>query len=104
MGNYKDAVCCLIMAGESVSAMTPCVELTRSWWQWHPPVGMCVALVGVMGVPAPWLRNNTMSRTEKRLWIIGMIGLTFLELWSIHQDGRERDAEQAFVRSKTTEL
>ena len=80
--------------------MTSCVEIGHSWWQWHPPVGWCVAIVGVLGVLVPWLRGEGMKRKERAVWTLVMIGLTLTELWSIRLDGRERDSEQAFAQCK----
>jgi hypothetical protein len=78
--------------------MAPCVEVVHTWWQWHPPVGFCVALLGVVGVLVPWQRGEGMERKERAFWSAVMIGLTLLELWSIHRDQKERDAEQTFAR------
>jgi hypothetical protein len=78
--------------------MAPCVEIVHTWWQWHPPVGSCVALVGVVGVLIPWLKGEGMGRRERAFWSALMIILTVVELWSIRRDQKERDAEQAFAR------
>ena len=75
--------------------MTPCVEVA---YHWHPAVGYCVALLGVVGVLVPWLMGEKMGTKQKVLWATVMIVLTGFELWAIKGDGKERDAEQAFTR------
>jgi hypothetical protein len=84
--------------GESIMSMAPCVEVVHTWWQWHPPIGFCVAVLGVVGVLVPWLKGEGMGRRERAFWSAVMIGLTLVELWSIRRDQKERDAEQAFAR------
>lgn len=35
--------------------MTPCPVFMAHWWQLHPPVGVFIGILGVLGVVVPWL-------------------------------------------------
>lgn len=65
-------------------------------YAWHPPVGIFVAILGVVGVLVPFLRVQ-IGRREKAVWTIVMFILVGLELRSIHlydADQRKSQAEQ----------
>lgn len=49
---------------------------------WHPPVGIFIAILAVLGVAVPWFRGGAGKR-EKAIWTAIMFGLVGLELRSI---------------------
>jgi hypothetical protein len=83
----------LRFVGMSGNPVPPCVVQVHLWWQWHPPVGILVALLGVIGVLVPWLRDPK-HKHERAFWAFAMIALTAVELWSIRRDQIERNEAQ----------
>lgn len=75
----------------------PCPVFIHHWWQWHPPVGSFIAVLGVIGVLVPWFRGDA-SRREKAMWTIAMFTLLGLELRTLYRDRAEHDEEQATAR------
>jgi hypothetical protein len=79
--------------------MVTCPEIVPPWWQWHPPVGVFIAILAVLGVLVPWFRGgDALGRKEKALWTILMFVLVLLEIHSIYSDQAEHDREQALAR------
>ena len=42
----------------------PCPLFAPPWWQWHPPVGTYIGILGVLGVIVPWLFRDGFDRRE----------------------------------------
>jgi hypothetical protein len=78
----------------------PCSEIIRHWWQWHPPVGTFIGILGGLGVIVPWLFRplDKMESKEKALWTLLTILLVLFEMHSLYKDRDEHDAEQAKAR------
>ena len=67
----------------------------------HPPVGIFIGLLGLLGV-VPLIRNLAkMGKWEKAGWTLVMFGLMGLELRSIYLDRRDDEAEQAAARAQS---
>jgi hypothetical protein len=77
--------------------MAPCVQISQTWWQWHPPVGVFIAFLALVGVAVPWFRLNA-SRHEKAFWTVLMFVFVGLEINSIYRDQQQHDNEQEFAR------
>lgn len=75
----------------------PCPLVVRHWWQWHPPVGTFIALLGAVGILVPWLFRSPeeMKRGEKALWTLLVFVLLLLEIRTLYRDREEHDAEVA---------
>src|SRR5579859_3114958 len=70
-------------------------------WTWHPPVGVYIAVLGVLGILVPFFRDITkIEKGEKALWTLVMVVLVLLEIKSIYQDRNEHDREQADARAE----
>jgi hypothetical protein len=78
----------------------------KLWWTvWtcYPPVGVFIALLGLLAVLVPIFRDLAkMSKREKAIWTAVMFTLMLLEIKSIYQDRAHHDREQAAARA--TEL
>ena len=85
--------------------MAPCPEIISPWWQWHPPVGVFIAVLAVLGVIVPWVFRppEKMGRGEKAIWTIIMFLLLWLELRTLYLDRDEHDREQALARCQQLE-
>jgi hypothetical protein len=71
---------------------TVCVLLDL--WNWHPPVGVWIGVLGLLGVVVPLLRDfSQMKKGEKAVWTAVLFVLLLLELKSVYQDRREHDLE-----------
>ncbi len=67
-----------------------------SIWSWHPPVGVYISILAVLGVLVPLFRDwGEIGKREKALWTAVMFLLVILEIKSIYQDRNEHDREQA---------
>jgi len=67
-------------------------------WSYHPPVGVFIAMLAVLGVLVPMIREKV-GRREKAVWTVVMFVLLLLELKSIYQDRNEHEQEQANARN-----
>lgn len=81
----------------SVPAVSKCSEVVPTIWQWHPPVGVFIALLAVVGVLVPWFRGQTSPR-EKAFWTFLMFLFVGLEIRTIYLDQARHDREQALAR------
>lgn len=79
--------------------MKPCPEIIHHWWQWHPHIGVFIAILAALGIVVPLLIEK-MGTREKIIWIFVLVGLTGLELRSITLDGKEQAAEQALAECR----
>jgi hypothetical protein len=70
---------------------------------WHPPVGVFIALLALIGVLVPWLKGNTVGPRERAIWTIVMFTLVALEIRSIYLDQAEHDKQQADARAAQLE-
>jgi hypothetical protein len=65
-------------------------------WAWHPPVGVWIGVLGLLGVIVPLIRDiNKIGRREKAAWTFIMFWLLLLEMKSVYQDRNEHDIQQA---------
>jgi hypothetical protein len=72
-------------------------------WAWHPPVGVWIGVLGLLGVLVPLIRDLTkIGKREKALWTFVMFALLLLEIKSVYQDRNEHDREQAETRERET--
>jgi hypothetical protein len=72
-------------------------------WAWHPPVGVWIGVLGLLGVIVPLIRDiNKIGRREKAVWTFVMFALLLLEIKSVYQDRKEHDTEQADARYRET--
>jgi hypothetical protein len=78
--------------------MEPCKEFVQAWWQWHPPIGVYVGLLAVVGVLVPWFRGADIGKREKAFWTFLMFLFVFLEIRTLYLDRDQHDAEQALAR------
>jgi len=69
-------------------------------WAWHPPVGVWIGILGLLGVIVPLIRDiNNIGRREKAVWTLVMFSLLLLEIKSVYQDRNEHDLQQAEARA-----
>ncbi len=68
-------------------------------WYSHPPVGVYIAVLALLGVIVPLTREKVGPR-EKALWTIVMFMLLLLELRSIYLDRAEHEQEQLQARNE----
>ena len=67
----------------------------------HPPVGIFIGLLGLLGVVVPLVRKlETMGRWEKAGWTLIMFVLMGLELRSIDRDRADNEMKQAAARTE----
>lgn len=85
---------------QDLPKLQPCVEITHRWWQNHPPVGVFIAVLALVGVLVPWLRGegDRINRHERAFWTIAMFLCLGLELKSVYQDQADHRNEEAFAR------
>jgi hypothetical protein len=78
----------------------PCPLIAQPWWQWHPPVGTFIGVLGVLGVIVPWLFRppEKMGKGEKALWTLLVFVLFGLELRTLYLDRDEHDRAEAQAR------
>src|ERR1700730_4940431 len=67
---------------------------------WHPPVGVYVVILAIVGVCVPLIRGEQISVKEKALWTGVMLTLAVLEVTSIYKDRNEHDTAQANIRNE----
>lgn len=73
----------------------------HAWLEWYPPVGVFIAILGLLGVLVPLLRDLTnISREEKAAWTALMFILVGLEVRSIYLDRNAHDREQSAARAE----
>ncbi len=71
------------------------------FWEWYPPVGVFIGILGLIGVLVPLLRDLTkIGKWEKALWTFVMFALVLLEIRSIYLDRSAHDREQAAARAE----
>lgn len=71
------------------------------FWEWYPPVGVFIGILGLVGVLVPLLRDLTkLGKWEKALWTALMFVLVLLEIRSIYLDRAAHDREQAAARAE----
>jgi hypothetical protein len=68
-------------------------------YSWHPPVGVFIAILAVLGVVVPLVRRNVGPR-EKAVWTAVMFLLMLMEIKSIYQDRAHYDKEHADARKE----
>ena len=72
----------------------------RDIWAWHPPVGVWIGILGLLGVIVPLIRDpQHIGRREKAVWTVVLFALLWLEVKSVYQDRDEHDIQQAATRS-----
>jgi len=55
--------------------------ILRDWWLWHPPIGVWIGILGLLGVIVPLIRDLTkIGRREKAAWTFVMFALLLLEI------------------------
>jgi hypothetical protein len=75
--------------------------MLQDLWAWHPPVGVWIGILGLLGVVVPLTRDLAkMGKWEKAIWTAVMFVLLGLELKSVYQDRREHDEQQAEARAE----
>ena len=73
-------------------------------WSLHPPVGVYIAILALLGVIVPLVRDITkIGKREKALWTLIMFVLVLLEIKSIYQDRNEHEAQAAQDRTEQIE-
>lgn len=72
-------------------------------WRWHPPVGVWIGILGLLGVIVPLIRDLQNRRPERAVWTFVMFALLLLEIKSVYQDRNEHDEQQAKARALETE-
>jgi hypothetical protein len=90
----------------SVSIPTTCICKTacvlHSLWAWHPPVGIWIGILGLLGVVVTLLRDpKEIGKGEKAVWIIILFALLFLEMKSVYQDRNEHDEAERQSRERS---
>jgi hypothetical protein len=68
---------------------------------WNPPVGVFIAILGLLGVIVPLIRPlETMGKREKAIWTCIAFVLLVVELRIIYQDRAHHDKDQAEARAQ----
>jgi hypothetical protein len=71
-------------------------------WPWLPPVGISIALLGLLGVIVPLIRDlQKIRRREKSIWTLVFFVLLLAEIKAVYQDRNEHDREQREVRERS---
>jgi hypothetical protein len=77
------------------------LEQAVNIWHWHPPVGVWIGILGLLGVLVPLFRDlPKIGKSEKAFWTFVMFALLLLEIKSAYQDRAEHDEEQANARTE----
>lgn len=63
---------------------------------WHPSVGVCIGVLGLVAAVLPFLREKV-GRKEKSFWVVLLTGCLTVEVWSIRLEDIKRDREQEFT-------
>jgi hypothetical protein len=71
-------------------------------WAWHPPVGVWIGILGLVGVVVTLVRDpKEMSKREKAAWIFILFALLLLEIKSVYQDRSEHDEAERQSRERS---
>jgi len=92
----------MFLLSSPVAPVSKCNEAIPTIWQWHPPVGVFIALLAVVGVLVPWFRGEAKPR-EKAFWTFLMFLFVGLEIRTIYLDQAQHDREQALARCQQLE-
>lgn len=77
------------------------ILISKELWAWHPPVGVWIGILGLLGVLVPLIRDlNKIGKREKAAWTFVMFSLLLLEIKSVYQDRNEHDNQQAEARRR----
>jgi hypothetical protein len=77
------------------------LEFLGDIWHWHPPVGVWIGVLGLLGVVVPLFRDiSKIGKPEKAVWTFVLFALLLLEIKTVYQDRNEDDAEQAEARAE----
>jgi hypothetical protein len=69
---------------------------------WHPPVGVWIGILGLLGVIVPLIRDpKEISRGEKAAWTLILFMLLLLEVKSVYQDRNEHDEAEKESRQRS---
>lgn len=76
-------------------------KIVLSVWSWYPPVGVFIAVLGLLGVLVPLFRDlGKIGKREKAIWTFMMFSLMLLEIRSIYLDRNVHDREQKDARAE----
>jgi hypothetical protein len=68
-------------------------------WAWYPPVGFFIAILAILGVLVPLIRDTTrIGRREKAAWTFVMFLLVGLEIRTLYLDRADHDKKEAEAR------
>ena len=68
------------------------LQSITNMWNWHPPVGVYIGFLGLVGVLVPLLREKA-GRLERAAWTGLIFLLLLLEVKSTYQDRNEHEVE-----------
>jgi uncharacterized membrane protein len=68
------------------------------FWSEHPPVGVYIAILALLGAGVPLIRKD-ISTEERALWTGLMLILMVLEITSIYKEQHKHDQEEAAARA-----
>lgn len=85
-----------------IASASKCQEVIPTLWQWHPPIGVFIALLAIVGVLVPWFRGEV-SKREKAFWTFLMFLFVGLEIRTIYLDQDQHDREQTLARCQQLE-
>ena len=72
-------------------------------WGWHPPVGVCIGVVAVIGVFLPFFWDR-INNCVKSLCIFVFLTLLVIEIRSIIEDRKESQAQFEETASSLTKI
>jgi hypothetical protein len=76
--------------------------ICRDLWAWHPPVGVWIGILGLLGVIVPLVRDpQRIGKREKAIWTFVLFAFLLLEIKSVYQDRNEHDTEQRLARERS---
>ena len=91
-----------MLLASPVGVASKCQEVIPTLWQWHPPIGVIIALLAVVGVLVPWSRGEA-GKSEKAFWTFLMFLCVGLEIRTIYLDQAQHDREQTLARCQQLE-
>jgi hypothetical protein len=91
-----------MLLASPVGVASKCQEVIPTLWQWHPPIGVIIALLAVVGVLVPWFRGEA-GKSEKAFWTFLMFLCVGLEIRTIYLDQAQHDREQTLARCQQLE-